>query len=133
MIDIRTKRDLSNIPVLDNSQVYIYVIQNSTGKVKIGKTKNIKQRIRSLGGSNGQGNEIINVYCSEPTYLDSLETIMHSKFNVYRIPNTEWFQSEDNKLLYSSAIETLEDLMKSKSYYKYNDLRKRRCENYESK
>ena len=72
MKDIRTGLDLKMIPILEDEQVYIYAMLNTCNKIKIGITKNIQQRYQSLCGSNSQGNEILKVYVTEATYLNSL-------------------------------------------------------------
>ena len=127
MIDRRTKKDLKDIPVLDGSQIYIYLMLNNVGKVKIGVTTNIQRRYQSLCGSNGQGNKILQVFCSEPTYVLSLESTVHVKFSKYRIPGTEWFYDKydpTGEKLFLNAARELELLFSSASYKKCNDLRK---------
>lgn len=79
MLDERTRKNLKDFPVLDEPQTRIYIMLNSTGKIKIGKSKDIYKRYLSLSGSNSQGNEIIKVLVSPPTYLYTIETIMHEK------------------------------------------------------
>lgn len=128
MTDIRTGKNLKELPVLEEDKQYIYVMLNELGKIKIGKTKDINKRYLSLCGSNGQGVNIIRVYCSEPTYLQSLEKIMHSKFNKYRIPNTEWFfngSDSSGEDLFSAAMNELSLLFSSTEYEKCNELRKK--------
>lgn len=128
MIDIRTGKDLKEFPILKEPKIYIYIMLNNVGKVKIGKTKNIQQRYQSLCGSNGQGNEIIKVYCSEVTFLHTLENIMHGKFSKYRIVNTEWFYDECSPTgddLFVSVIEELKFLFSSTEYKNCNDMRKK--------
>lgn len=127
MIDIITNKDLKDIPILEEPKIYIYVMLNSEGKIKIGKTKNICQRYQSLCGSNGQGNEIYKVCCSPSTYLYTLENIMHDKFSKYRIPNTEWFYDKydiSGEILFNKAVNELKLLFSSTSYKKCNNLRK---------
>lgn len=129
MIDIRTDKDLKDYPVLDsdNGKLYIYIMLNTAGKIKIGKTKNIQQRYLSLCGSNSAGDKIIQVYVSPSTYLYTLEQIMHNKLDRYRIPNTEWFyESKDQtgESLFNSAINELSQLFSSTCYKKCNDFRK---------
>ena len=127
MIDIRTGKDLKDIPILEEPQLRLYAMLDAEGKVKIGKTKNIHQRYLSLCGSNSRGVEIISVCCSPPTYLYTLENIMHEKFKQYRIPKTEWFY--DNKCLsgeklFSTVCEELKLLFSSADYKKCNEARK---------
>lgn len=127
MIDIRTGKSIKDYPILEDPQLYIYIILNEVGKVKIGKSKNIEKRYHSLCGSNGQGNEIVKIYVSECTYLYTMERIMHNKFNRYRIPKTEWFYDKDEptgKVLFDKAISELELLFSSDGYKKNNLLRK---------
>lgn len=128
MIDIRTGKDIKEISILDEPKLYIYIMLNDAGKIKIGKTKNIQQRYQSLCGSNSAGNQIVKIFCSPSTYLYSLENIMHEKFDKYRIPNTEWFYDKDNttgELLFNRAINELILLFSSASYRKCNDLKKK--------
>ena len=127
MVDIRTGKELKDIPILEEPQLRLYVMLNQEGKVKIGKTKNIYQRYQSLCGSNSQGVQITSVCCSPPTYLYSLENIMHEKFNQYRIPKTEWFYNKEDMsgtMLFKSACEELKLLFSSADYKKCNETRK---------
>jgi hypothetical protein len=127
MIDIRTGKCLKDFPILEEPKTYIYVMLNDAGKVKIGKTKNIYQRYLSLCGSNSQGININKVCCSPATYLHTLENIMHSKFNTYRITNTEWFNDKDDvtgENLFANVIEELRLLFSSTEYKKCNKIRK---------
>jgi hypothetical protein len=131
MIDTRTGKDLKNYPVLEDGRVYIYVMVNSAGRIKIGKTTNIQQRYQSLCGSNSAGMEIINVCCSPSTYLYTLEPIMHDKFAKYRIPNTEWFYDEENtgELTFEKVVKELHSLFSSSDYKRCNEVRKQVVEN----
>ena len=131
MTDIRTGKDLKEFPILEESKLYIYIMLNSEGKIKIGKTKNIQQRYQSLCGSNGQGNSINKVLVSPSTYLYTIENIMHDKFNKYRIPSTEWFFNKDDssgELLFNKAVNELKLLFSSVNYKKCNNLRKKTYE-----
>lgn len=127
MIDKRTGKDLKDIPILQEPQLRIYIFLNSEGRVKIGKTKNIYQRYQSLCGSNSQGIDIISCLVSPSTYLYTLETIMHDKFNKYRIPNTEWFYNKEDPTgenLFKITCEELKLLFSSASYKRCNEIRK---------
>lgn len=127
MIDIRTGKDLKNIPILEEPKLRIYVMLNQEGKIKIGKTKSIYQRYLSLCGSNSRGVEITSVCCSPPTYLYTLESIMHNKFAKYRIPNTEWFYNKEDptgEKLFENACEELKLLFSSTDYKNCNEMRK---------
>lgn len=127
MIDKRTGKDLKDYPILDEPKLYVYILHNQGGKVKIGKTKNIQQRYQSLCGSNSAGDSIDMVMCSPSTYLYTLETIMHYKFEKYRIPNTEWFynkQDPTGEELFKSACEELRLLFSSAGYKRCNQIRK---------
>ena len=82
---------LKSIPVLEDGQLCIYVILNTSGNVKIGKTTNIQQRLQSLSGSNGGGSKISAIYCSPSTWIQSIETTCHNHYHFARIQGTEWF------------------------------------------
>lgn len=132
MIDERTGRNIKDYPILEEPKLYIYVMLNDVGKVKIGKTKNIQQRYQSLCGSNGQGNNIVKLCVSPSTYLYTLENILHNKFDKYRIPNTEWFYDKSDtsgQKLFNDAINELRLLFSSDSYKRNNDLRRQVIKN----
>ena len=127
MINSRTGKDLSTYSKLIDGQIYIYILQNSLGKVKVGITTDIEQRLQNLSGSNGQGISIDKCYLSPATYLNTIEGIMHNRMNKYRIPNTEWFyynEDPSGEILFDSAIELMEKLLNSKNYDLCNNLRK---------
>ena len=131
MIDVRTGKDLKEYPILEEPKLYVYIMLNEAGKVKIGKTKNIQQRYQSLCGSNCAGDRIIKVCVSPSSYLYTLEQLMHDKFKKYRIPSTEWFYDKDNpsgELLFDRAVNELKLLFSSADYKKCNNLRKKLCE-----
>lgn len=79
------------LPALPAGQYYIYVLENSDGRVKVGRTHDIQQRLTALSGSNGGGSRPGRVFVSEPTHLYTLERITHGRFAEYRIAGTEWF------------------------------------------
>ena len=78
---------------LEDSQYYIYVIENNAGHIKVGVSKNVNQRLISLSGSNIGGNLINRIAVSSPTYLKSLEKTIHTHYNINRIKSTEWFKN----------------------------------------
>lgn len=126
MIDDRTGRDIHEIPVLSQEQLYVYIILNEVGKVKVGVTHDLVQRMNNLGGSNSQGNHIVRCYCSPATYLNTIEGIMHNRMKDYRIKGTEWFYYDEDSsggILYDSVIELMGKLFNSKDYVKCNILR----------
>ena len=83
---------------------------------------NIKQRLQSLSGSNGGGNKITRIAVSEPTYLYTLERIVHQQFSQYRVPNTEWFFDED--LRFEDVVAYIDLLFSLPSYRTCNQVRK---------
>ena len=111
---------LKNIPKIDDNQVYIYVMQNSAGNIKIGKTKNIQQRLKTLSGSNCGGAEIISLYCSPATWLHSIEKTCHNYFNFARISG-EWFDGK--KLDFKEVVKYVDSLFYTKSYEVCNKMR----------
>ena len=113
---------LKSIPVLEDGQIYIYVLLNSLNNVKIGKTTNIQQRLQSLSGSNGGGSKIYAVYVSPPTYLYSIEGTCHNHYHFARIQGTEWF--DGNKVDFKEVVEYVDSLFYTDSYKRCNELRK---------
>lgn len=127
MIDIRKGIDLKEYPILEEPKLYVYVMLNDAGKVKIGKTTNIQQRYESLSGSNGGGNKITKVCCSFSTYLYVIENILHNKFDKYRINGTEWFFDNldtSGELLFNKVVEQMRLLFSSSEFKRCNELRK---------
>lgn len=109
-----------NLPKLENKQFYIYAIKNEPqGNIKIGISSNIKQRMKSLSGSNNGGNKIVKIAISEPTYLYTLEPIIHNHFSNNRIKNTEWFYD----LTFSEVVNYIDELFKSDEYKRLNKIR----------
>lgn len=105
---IVTEQSETEIPKLYN----IYVLQNDEGYIKIGITQNFGQRLASLSGSNSAGHKIEKYYVSEPTYLETLERVMHDIYVANRIDGTEWFKD----LAFDDVVKTLKDITASKSY-----------------
>jgi len=117
------KQEIENLPILEEGQYYIYVLLNyPDGNIKIGRTSNLKQRIQSLSGSNGAGNQIIDAFWSPPTYLYTAERACHEHFHYARIPNTEWF--DGTKVSFDTVKNYLRGLFLSSSYQKCNQLRR---------
>lgn len=114
---------LRQIPVLEDGQLYIYVMLSSNGNVKIGKTTNIIQRLKSLSGSNGAGNKITALYCSTATYLYSIEHTCHNHYDFARIPGTEWFDA--SKVDFNEVVEYVDGLFYTKGYETCNELRRK--------
>lgn len=124
--------ELKNVPVLDDGEIYIYVMLNyPQGNIKIGQTTNIQQRLQSLSGSNNGGNHIVKLYLSPSTYVISSEKAFHNHYDRYRIPNTEWF--DGNKLKFEDVVEFVDKQFKMKSYEICNKLRKELYEKEQEK
>lgn len=113
---------LKSTPILEDGQIYIYVILNSMGNVKIGKTTNIMQRLKSLSGSNGGGSKIIKAYCSPSTWIQSIEETCHNHYHFARINGTEWF--DGNKVYFSEVVEYVDGLFHTDSFRRCNELRR---------
>ena len=112
---------LNSMKETDQYRIYIYVIENSEGKIKIGKTTNPSKRIDSLSGSNAGGASITRVaVMEEPTYILTLEETLHTHYNYARIPNTEWF----NGLIFNDVVAYIDDLLKSKQFDTCTKVRK---------
>lgn len=119
--------ELKNVPVLDDGQVYIYVMLNYPAKnIKIGQTTNVVQRLQSLSGSNGGGNKITTLAVSDSTYVINSEKAFHEKYARYRIEGTEWF--DGSKLIFEEVVSEMENQFNTKSYEVCNKLRKKLTE-----
>ena len=114
---------LKSVPVLEDGQIYIYVMLSTNGNVKIGKTTNIYQRLSSLSGSNGYGEKIINLYCSPPTWMQSTEKTCHNHYHFARIQGTEWF--DGTKINFEEAVEYVDRLFHTENFKTCNELRKK--------
>lgn len=118
---------LSNINMLDSFkptdkyQIYIYVIENSDGRIKIGKTTNPSQRVISLSGSNSGGATIQRVaVMEEPTYILTLEETIHTQYNYARVPGTEWFVG----ITFEDVVTFINSLLQSRSFETCTKVRK---------
>ena len=116
------KSELKNVPVLEDGQVYIYVLKNSANSIKIGKTTNLLNRIQSLSGSNGGGEKIVDCYCSSATWLHNIEKIAHEHFRHARMSG-EWF--DGIKVSFDEAVEYVKSLFESVDYERCNELRRK--------
>ena len=114
---------LKGIPILDDGQIYIYVMLNSHGDIKIGKTTNIQQRQTSLSGSNGGGAKISALYCSPATWIQSIEETCHNHYHFARISGTEWF--DGGKVSFKDMVKYVDGLFHSKGYEICNELRRK--------
>ncbi len=108
-------------PVLEKGQYYIYVAENyPQGNIKIGRTTNIQQRLYSLSGSNGGGNKLIKAAVSEPTYLYTLEKLIHDHYKQFRVKNTEWFVN----ITFDEVVKYITNIFNSKEYKVCNETRR---------
>lgn len=124
------KKEIKDIPELTNGMIYIYVILNSAGSIKIGKTTNLPNRIQSLSGSNAAGEEIIDYYCSPATWLHSLEKIAHDHFGYARMSG-EWF--DGIKVGFDEVVDYVKSLFESDDYERCNELRRKIIEEKKDK
>lgn len=108
-------------PVAEAGQLYIYVLENyPQGNIKIGRSTNPAQRIRSLSGSNNGGNMISRVAISPMTYLYTLEKTSHNHFERYRVKGTEYFKD----ITFEDAVQFLDDIFNSENYIRCNNVRR---------
>ena len=111
-------------------QLYIYVLENYPQKnIKIGRTTNPKQRFSSLSGSNNGGNVISRVAISPMTYLYTLESAFHSKFNRNRIKGTEYFKD----ITFEEVVNEMNNIFESSNYKNSNENRKSFYEKFPNK
>jgi len=68
---------------------FIYLLRSESGRYKIGITKNLKNRIRSL--QTGNDEKIILIESYQSKYANKIEIALH---NLYNYSNTigEWFE-----------------------------------------
>ena len=116
-------KQLKSIPILEDEQLYIYVMLSTNGNVKIGRTTNIVQRLKSLSGSNGGGSKITALYCSPSTYLYTLESTCHNHYHFARIPGTEWF--DGNKVDFNEVVAYVDGLFHSEGFERCNEVRRK--------
>ena len=115
---------LKEIPILEDEQLYIYVMLSSNRNVKIGKTTNIIQRLKSLSGSNGYGSKITALYVSPfSTYMQSIEGTCHNHYNYARIQGTEWF--DGSKVNFNEVVEFVDRLFHSDDFERCNEIRRK--------
>lgn len=112
-----------DVPVLENGQVYIYILENSPqGNIKIGRSSNMQQRLQTLSGSNSGGNHITKCAVSDATWLYTLERIAHVHFAAYRIDGTEWFDGE--KVPFDDVAAFVDSLFLKEEYAWCNEVRR---------
>ena len=116
-----------NVEAISDGQLYIYVVENNPqGNIKIGRSRNPKQRLQSLSGSNSGGNKIGRCAISDVTYLYVLEQMAHDHFEKFRISGTEWFDGE--QMTFEDAINFVESLFHREDYEHCNAVRKKAYE-----
>ena len=108
-----------NTPKLLN-EYYIYVIENDAGMIKVGISQDAGKRIRSLSGSNTGGRKHVRYAISEPTYLYTLESLIHRYFDQYRIKGTEWFSG----VKFEGVVIYIDYLFGKKEYQRCNAVRR---------
>ena len=122
------KNNITSLKLLEpvqDTMLYIYVILNSDDRIKIGKTTNPLQRIKSLSGSNTGGSQICKIAClEEPTYILTLEDALHTHYNYCRIQGTEWFENLD----FDEVVNFINSILSLPSYDICNKIRKQRLE-----
>ena len=112
--------DMIHLPKLDN-EYYIYIIENSSKHIKVGISKDVCTRFNSLSGSNAGGNTLTKFAISEPTYLKTLEKIIHNHFDSNRLKGSEWFTN----ISFDTVVDYINSLFNSKSYIRCNECRKK--------
>lgn len=101
--------DIKRLPRLDNAY-YIYIIENSHDMIKVGRSKNIAQRINSLGHSNSGGSEFIRVAVSTPVRQKKAERWVQNKFTRFRVQGSEWFGGVSFEEILMQAINIVDYL-----------------------
>lgn len=68
----------------------VYFIKNSLGRVKIGFTCNLKERLSTLRNSSGDDLEVLLTYSPKSQTVAQLEARLHSHYKKFRVMG-EWF------------------------------------------
>lgn len=71
----------------------VYLIRNEEGRQKIGMTKNLKVRIKSLSMASGQELTLVTTYCPHNVEYNKLERMLHNHYSDKRGIG-EWFHME---------------------------------------
>ena len=103
--------DLNEIPFTTSNMGHVYIVENETGNIKIGRTVNPKLRIRAIETQSGI--PITQTYISPGcSNYQKLESASHKEFSHFRIKG-EWFSLSFNtaknfisKLNFAPAIIT---------------------------
>ena len=96
---------------------YIYIIKSGNA-YKVGKTRNLQQRLKTYITENPQ--EITLVFACLVVGYDQMETILHKRFGLRRI-HGEWFDldveaiQDAMEMLTQWAKNTLEELSKAQT------------------
>lgn len=97
MIEDKIKEDLSEIKKSNNtSKSSVYIISDTTGRYKIGVSKNPNKRLLQLQTGNSNKLEISHVSYFIPNAY-SIEKKLHNLYNEYRITN-EWFSLKETQV-----------------------------------
>ncbi len=80
---------------------YIYIISNESNHIKVGITKNLKRRLRSL--QTGNGDKLTILFSEEfdctRKHLLSVEKIIHNQLNTNLVKkHGEWYQINNDEL-----------------------------------
>lgn len=112
MEELQTKENQSLIEGIDfsNSWKSIYIMQSENGEIKIGVSKNVEQRKRSI-----ENNRMISVtrfYKTKPcSNAFDIEKLMHERFKDFRIRG-EWFSCD-----MESAISVLDRVFEENAIF----------------
>lgn len=105
----------------EEKQYYIYVLENTPQQfIKVGITRDPKQRFTSLSGSNGGGNHLVKFAISPKTYLYVIEKTVLTHFGYDRIEDTEWI----NNTTFQEAVSYIDSLFYNDHYHFTNLARK---------
>ncbi|MBU5332107.1 GIY-YIG nuclease family protein [Anaerocolumna aminovalerica] len=99
----------------DKEMGYVYVLYNPESKlVKIGKTKDPRDRLLSLSNQNGTK---MKYYITDQMYIETIvERIMHNKFDRFRCAKGEWFKN----ISFNDVVKTLKELCNSEDFKRRN-------------
>jgi len=112
--DIQEEPFTTSKVIAENGGGHVYIIDNGTGKVKIGKTANPSSRIKTIETQSGI--PISQVYVSPMCFnYQKLEVKTHKEFNQFRAIG-EWFKAD---------FDTVKDFVSSLNFITTTDKKQR--------
>lgn len=89
--------------ILTISSIY-FILNEDSQAIKIGRTKNLEQRIQALQTSSPNPLKLLkSIQLSSEQEADELEQLLHERFGDFRMEG-EWFKAETGLMEYVEQI-----------------------------